>query len=149
MATEQEIKALLRLAYEARPHDPLQEINMSSAGQGAVMHFLFEQREPVTAGQIAQALHGTTARTAVILKKLEAKGMIMRKHGEADARTIVVQLSDAGQAEELRHQREVLRYAGALIDEIGFERMLAFMETAREIREVMRDLSASSPKDQP
>ena len=76
MATQEDIERLFALFCEAHPQDSLREMDKTSAGQGAVLRYLASVEEPVTSGQIAQALGGSTARMAVLLKKLEAKGLI-------------------------------------------------------------------------
>ena len=94
----------------------------------------------MTSGKIAKELHGSTARMAVLLKKLEAKGLIIREPGVKDARTTVVRLSDQGWQKVEAVQHEVYQVLGTLIDEIGMERMLTFAETAKEIRSVCERL---------
>ncbi len=74
MATQEDIERLFALFCEAHPQDSLREMDKTSAGQGAVLRYLASVEEPVTSGQIAQALGGSTARMAVLLKKLEARG---------------------------------------------------------------------------
>lgn len=133
MATQEDIERLFALFCEAHPQDSLREMDKTSAGQGAVLRYLASVEEPVTSGQIAQALGGSTARMAVLLKKLEAKGLISRTPGENDARTTVVRLSQAGWEKVNVVQRDIYQILGTLIDELGLGRMLAFAETAKEI----------------
>ena len=131
MATQEDVRRLFELFCEAHPRDSLREMDKTSAGQGAVLRYL---------SMVAKALHGSTARMAVLLKKLEAKGLIIREPGVNDARTTVVRLSDQGWQKVDAVQHEVYHVLGTLIDEIGLERMLAFAETAKEIRSVCERL---------
>lgn len=142
MANQDDIEQILTVLCKVHPHDVLHEIDRTSEGQGAVLHYLARQNEPVTAGQVAKALHSSTARTTIILKKLQAKNLITRRSGEKDARTTVVALSEKG-IEEISCWRNQIYYCvNMLIDEIGMERLMAFAETAQDIRQVLEKLKA-------
>ena len=96
MATEEEVERLLWLMHEVHPQHSFKEVDKTSEGLGAVLRFLGHVEEPVTSGQIAQAMQVSTARMAVLLKKLEGKGLIIRETGVNDARTTVVRLRQRG-----------------------------------------------------
>ena len=71
---------------------------------------------------------------AVLLRKLEAKGLIVTGARASDARVTSVRLSEAGR-EAARQLRESLHeQIGYLADRLGEEKLVQFALTAREIQ---------------
>lgn len=138
MATREEIEKIALLLDESRPSKFMKKHNETNAGIGAVLRFLADSGQPMTAGSISQSINVSTARVAVLLKKMEAKGFICRQAGTVDARTVVVSLTESG-AEAAHKLRESLyRDIGILIDTIGTERLIEYTNISREIRSVMK-----------
>lgn len=133
MATEEEVEHFLQLMYEVHPQHSFKEVDKTSEGLGAVLHFLSRTEGSVTSGQIAQAMQVSTARMAVLLKKLEGKGLIIREPGVNDARTTVVHLSADGQEKVETMRKEIHAFVHQLIDAIGMERLEEFAAVSKEI----------------
>lgn len=145
MAEQKDIECLIRLMHEAHPHESLKKMDRTSEGLGAVLHYLARQDQPVTSGQIAQAMQVSTARIAVILKKLEGKKLIVREPGINDARTTVVYLSPRGESTVAQMRDDIYQLLGTLIDQIGLSRMTEFALISKEIHAVIKGLEP--PKD--
>lgn len=144
MATPAQIEELIEALRSAHPKALFQVMDETQAGIGAVLRFLYTSEETVTAGKIAEYMHVSTARVAVLLKKMAAKGLIIRQSAPGDARVTVVQLSQEGRAAVEAMRSAVRTRIGAAIDRIGMERMLEFAATARELEGVFRHPSASA-----
>ena len=110
------------------------------AGLGGVMRLLYMEKEPITAGAISEKLGISTARVAVLLKKLEAKGTISRLRDPADARKTLVQLTDSGMEWIQETWKKIRDQMGKMIDTIGEERLMEFIEVGIEIRKIMKEL---------
>lgn len=137
MATQGQIETLLEALSRARPSEHFQKIDKSYVGVRAILKHLNEGSDHATAGEISKALGVSTARVAVLLKKMVAKGLLEKQSDPADGRVVVIRLSRLGRdtAEQFRH--ELYARFGTLIDEIGMERMLEFAAISREIQMVM------------
>ena len=98
------------------------------------------EKEPITAGAISEKLGISTARVAVLLKKLEAKGTISRLRDPADARKTLVQLTDSGMEWIQETWKKICDQMGKMIDTIGEERLMEFIEVGIEIRKIMQEL---------
>lgn len=133
MATNEEIRRVLDLLHESKPKHAFKKLDDTTAGIGAVMRCLYKTDEPVTAGQISRILNVSTARVAVLLRKMESKGLIIKETGAADARTTVVRISDDGRKAHERIRAELYRDMGNIIDHIGMERMLEYIAISKEI----------------
>ena len=75
MATPEQIASILSQLVALHPADCFKPIDTANAGLGAVLRLLYLADQPVTAGTISEKLHVSTARVAVLLKKLVAKGL--------------------------------------------------------------------------
>lgn len=138
MATDEQIKKVFQEMVTLHPEKFLKHMNETQAGLGAVMRLLYMEKEPITAGAISEQLGISTARVAVLLKKLEAKGTITRLRDPSDARKTLVQLTDDGTAWIQKTWKEIRAQMGKVIDTVGEERLLDFFEVAREIQKVMQ-----------
>lgn len=134
MATREQIESILGEMAKLRPENFLRQLNRTQAGIGAVICLLNESRDTVTAGRISEVLHISTARVAVLLKKMEAKGLIAKAHDEADARVTVVRLTAQGQETARQMRGELCAQIGRVIDQVGEERVRDFISLALEIR---------------
>ena len=143
MATDEQIKKVFQEMVKLHPEKFLKHMNETQTGLGAVMRLLYTEKEPITAGAISERLGISTARVAVLLKKLEAKGTITRLRDPSDARKTLVQLTDAGRSWILRTWEEIRAQMGKVIDTVGEERLLEFVEIGREIQQIMHQCPES------
>lgn len=142
MATKKEIEAVLTLMHKTRPARSIREMNTIHMGIGAVIRYLHEKeaKSDVTAGEISEFLNVSTARVAVILSKMEKKGLITRSRGQKDARVTVVQLTQAGTDTAKEMQRQFEQQVEKAIDKVGCDRMLEFVSTMHELHEIFLPL---------
>lgn len=138
MATKEDIEKIAYLLNDARPTGFFQKIDETTLGIGAVLRLLYESNGALTAGAISQFMNVSTARVAVLLKKMVAKGLIKKEQGREDARTIVVSLTEVGQKTISKMREDVYRDIGTLIDTIGMERLIEYTRISKEICSVMK-----------
>ena len=138
MATQEEIRKISVLLDESHPAKFMKKHNETNAGIGAVLNFLHDSDKPMTAGSISKFMHVSTARVAVLLKKMEARGFISRQAGQEDGRTVVVQLTNAGREAVEKLLQSLHRDIGILIDTIGMDRLVEYTNISKEIRSVMK-----------
>lgn len=118
--------------------DFFERINVTTKGIAAVLGYLYETNETVTAGQISKFMNVSTARVAVLLKKMENKGLIIKETGTNDARTTVVRLSELGTKNAERLHNEIYSQISQMIDRIGMERLMEFIAVSKEIRSIIK-----------
>lgn len=142
MATKSQIEMVLREFKKIHPPHPvslLQRIDETQEGVGAVLCLLHESDETVTAGRVSEVLGVSTARVAVLLKKMAAKGLITKGHDPADARVTVVSLTEQGRESIREIEGELYRQTGLVIDRVGEERVLEFIAIAQEIQSALQN----------
>ena len=137
MATSEQIERILAELRASHPKELYQTMNEDQAGAGAVMRLLHESGETVTAGKIADFMGGSTARVAVLLKKMAARGLIVKETDPQDARVTIVRLSEKGRQSVEAIHTQLCSQIGNVIDKVGMERMLEFVSISRQIHDAL------------
>ncbi len=137
MATDNEIKTALELFHELRPQKTFSELNKNDIGLFAVMRYLHETGHEVRSKDISAALGMSSARMAILLKKLVAKNWIVKSAAKNDARAISVAISDEGQQVITEMKNKMFITMGKLIDEFGFEELKLLIVKMSRIRDIM------------
>lgn len=140
MATQAQIDQIISRMEQTKAGRLFDHVDRTKAGIGAVIRILHQAQCPVTAGAIAQIMGVSTARVTVLLKKLEAKGLIVRERDWLDARVTKVRLSEQGAQVDERLRAELSQKIGAVIDAVGMERMIEFATIANEIGQALREM---------
>ena len=131
MATDQQISNLLQQMAAAHPGEFYKHMGDTRAGIGAVLKLLYTADTSITAGMISDRLDISTARVAV------AKGLITKEKDPIDARVTIVKLTEYGR-ETIEHMwADVKAQMGKVIDEIGEDRLLEYIEINKEIRRIV------------
>lgn len=139
MATEEQIDKIIQIADAMYPTKLLKKMDTLKAGINAVLRLLDELEEPVTAGTISEYMHVSTARVAVLLKKMESKGLITRTSGTHDARVTIVRLTPYGEKTIQNIKQNMRKDIAQIIDEIGIERLKNAFEVMKEIRKIIEN----------
>jgi len=134
MASREQIERVLGRLESACRADFYRHVSETQAGIGAVLRLLYESDGPVTAGRISEVLQISTARVAVLLKKMAVKELIIKERDTADARVSAIRLSGQGEKAFTRMRDEMYRQLGLAIDAVGEERMMEFIAISEEIR---------------
>ena len=138
MATSEQIEFIEAELKKIHPVRFMKAINKTQAGIGAVLRLLYESENTVTAGSISEYMNVSTARVAVLLKKMVAKGLIEKENDAGDARVTVVRLSGYGRETVQNLKDDMYRELGEIIDKIGMERMMEFIRISGEIRDTLK-----------
>ena len=93
---KEQIDTLLKKMVEAKPFELFNQIDETNKGMGFILGFLYKTKGDVYSIDIANALDESTARIAVLLKKLEASELIIKSKCLCDARKIKVSLTEKG-----------------------------------------------------
>ena len=138
MPSQEQIQMVFEHIRDSHSGDFFERISETTKGIAAVLGYLYETGETVTAGQISKVMNVSTARVAVLLKKMENKGLIIKETGTNDARTTVVRLSELGIKNAERLHNEIYSQISRMIDSIGMERLMEFIAVSKEIRSIIK-----------
>lgn len=139
MASREQTERIIALLSESRPEEFYKTINENRIGIGAVLRILYEAEDTVTAGKISEELGVSTARVAVLLKKLAAKGLVVKERSADDHRVTVIRLSEYGEKMANDIRENLYRKTELVIDRIGIEKMEEFISISREIGNALLD----------
>lgn len=137
MATQEQIHRIFQKMRESHPREFFYHMDETQAGIGAVLRLLYMEKKPVTAGKISDTLGISTARVAVLLRKMESKGLIIKEKNPLDARVTIVSLTDMGTEMIKEAWKEIQEQMGKIIDTVGEERLLEYIEINNEIRQIV------------
>ncbi len=139
MATKEEVYSVLKLMHIHRPQRILEEISKQRIGYMAVLMFLSEVKKEVNSVDISKALEISSARMAVLLKKLEQKNLIQKKHSKIDARAIIIEITNEGEKIVAEAKDNLFNVTQKLIDEIGLDELKNVFENLNKINTILHE----------
>lgn len=137
MAKQEQVELVMEHMRKIQPYKFYKALSEGNAGIGAVLRYLNEAHKDVTAGDISEFLHVSTARVAVILKKMVSQELITKETDKSDARITIVRLSQKGEEKVKQINDDIYSQIDIVIDKIGMDKMMKFIEISSEIRKVM------------
>ena len=150
MATDKQVEEVLRAFSSSSQAQDFRgqhinmshiNINMQDAGMFGVLGLLSRSSAPLTAGDVSKELGVSTARVAVLIRKMVEKKLIRKEASASDARIVELKLAPHGREvlEEIQKQRTA--QLKLLIDKIGMERLMEYIEISKEIRTIAEPFS--------
>lgn len=127
----------LKELAKCKPNHIFERFNNMEKGIQFILLYLYEHNKEIIAGDLASSLKVSTARIAVLLKKMEKRDLIIRRPSAQDGRKTVVELTDLGRKTVEAMRKKALDKMERLIEEIGEEDILAFIRISLKIREFM------------
>jgi DNA-binding MarR family transcriptional regulator len=138
MASADEIQIIVREVESVKLEKVIKSLHETTAGIGAALRILYECGGSTTSGQLCETLGVSTARVAVLLKTMVAKGLISKDKNVLDARVTVVSLTPFGEETVQKMRDEMYKHINRLIDHVGFKRLEEFIAISKEIAEIMK-----------
>ena len=135
MVSKEDALRIIDMLKAGSPAAFFQQVDKTESGIFCVLQYAAESEKPVSAGEISRHMHVSTARVAVLLRKMESRGLICRTPSPDDARKVLVTVTASG-AETVRQLREnMLTFACAVFDRMGLDRMEQFAALALEMKQ--------------
>ncbi len=146
MATTEQIEYVMRELPKAHPANFFKVFNDANTGFGFALKLLYSAEDNrLSAGAISEAMGVSTARVAVLLKKMESKGLITRESDRADARVRVVCLSESGRTVAERMNCNIRNHISNVIDRVGMEKLVQLVELSVEVKTAMAENFSAPP----
>lgn len=142
MVTKEEARILIQRMADNRPKAFFKQFDDTNAGIGCVLRYLSEADRPVSSGEISEFMHVSTARVAVLLRKMAEKNLILKNGDPDDARKTMVTLSEHGMECVKEKQEEFLNVFCTVVDQVGKERMEQFIEISADIKKAVEETIA-------
>lgn len=139
MADKEQIEQIMARFGQSRPTqmEQAKQAGFQDNGMIGVLLLLHRSSQTVTAGMISKVLHISTARVAVLIRKMVDKELVVRETGAKDARVTEIRMTEHGREVIEAIQKERCEQLEEIIDQVGMERLLEYFDVADEIRSIM------------
>lgn len=138
MASEELINKFKNLITSVSP-DEFIEFRKNHQGIGFILMYLYRnQDKEVLSGELASKLNVSTSRISTLLKKIESKGMIVRKSSPTDCRLTIVEITQKGKEEVIKKQKEGEKMISKIIDYVGEEDLMEFFRISKKMKEACK-----------
>lgn len=127
----------LKELSKCKPNHVFERFDSMEKGIRFILLYLYEHNDDIIAGDLAFNLKVSTARIAVLLKKMEKKNLVIRYPSSQDGRKTVVKLTDLGRKTVENTKKGAIDKMERLIEEIGEEDIQDFIRISLKIREFM------------
>lgn len=110
----------------------------SGHGESGVLQILLENeknKKPLSSGDICAKMQLSSGRTALTLKSLELKRMIVRRADEKDKRRTLVKLTEKGKALAESTAKEVSAAVNKIVEKLGEKQASEFIGMLATISE--------------
>jgi len=129
----------MKVLYKMRKRKNPKRINDSLHGEQFVLAFLSRHDGRVIPGDISKEMGISSARVAAALNNLEVKGLISRSIDPSDRRRILVELTEAGRAQEVEHTKQIMEMLVRMIESLGEEDATVFLRILSKLAELAPD----------
>lgn len=137
MTKREEAMEVLDQLRTCVPRDFFTRLDELHKGTGFLLAYLDMAEGEVCAGDIAKEMNVSTARIAVILKKMENSGFILRQTAADDARKTVVTLTKLGRAWIQKTKDQMLNRVELLLERVDKEDVWEFIRLSQKIKAAM------------
>lgn len=142
MATQEQINELMLLFHAVQPPQNNHAASRNDQeGMLGVLIYLNRTNGTVTAGMISKAMHITTGRVSVLIRKMSDKGLIIRQRGKNDARVTEIRMTEKGQhiIDDLNAQRKA--QMAQLIDTLGMDQLKEYISLSQKVWQILTPLT--------
>ena len=131
MNENEEAQDYLKKLFESSPKSFIESMDDKSRGTFVLLKTLSETDKEVCAGDVSKMFGVSTARVAVVIKKLVKKGLVATATAEDDKRKVIIRITDSGRQEVNRIEDEMIDYMKVLVREVGQRDMNEFLGGCR------------------
>ena len=127
-------KKIIDKINKVNPFDFLNLIDKNGQGMNSILSYLKTKKEDVTAGELAIQLNVSTARIAVLLKKLEKLNMIVKKISPLDARVTIVEITKIGEKHIDEETKKSVSIMQKILKKVDPKEIEEFIRLATKIK---------------
>ena len=139
MATIEEINNIKRLIENNKSTHKFEKIQLHRMGIEGVLKLLYESDKPLKSIELCNKLNISSARMAVIIKKLESRELITKNISINDARVIQIELTNKGKIKYNELQDIFTSIASNISDNIGYNKLKEFTNIYLTIEQIIEE----------
>ncbi len=137
MADQVQINKVISLLESNKPIRVFDKIMSLDFGTFGVLKFLYEKEHGAISKEVCKHLNVSSARMAIIVKKLLSKGLIQKQNVENDARATRILLTQRGINICKRCQEKKAEKAEQLLELFDFEHLSQMFSDMKKVGEIM------------
>ncbi len=137
MAKKEEVLYALELFHNNRPQKIFDAVNRGEIGAFAVVKLLYEADKELTSADLCKHIKISSARMAVLIKRLEKKGLVVKTTSEVDTRAKILKLSEKGVALADKLKENMYETMGKIIDEFGLEELESMFTKLGKLKAIL------------
>lgn len=127
--------ALLRLGLKKKT-------NSFMHGEAFILNYLYDKGTGALPSELSAAMQSSSARVAMALKNLEAKGFIERRPDQKDRRRVIVTLTPQGKEDVVRGRARINRRMQRVIEAVGVEKAQEFLRILQDMLSAIAEMEA-------
>lgn len=117
--------------------DFINQLNMTDRGIHFILGYLEDAKGKVIAGDLAKHLNVSTARIAVLIKKMESRSLIRTYSSPEDARKTIIEITETGKKQVDAFKEELISGMERLIEVVGVKDIEEFIRISMKIKEAI------------
>ncbi len=138
MAEKEDILYALELFHKSRPQHVFDEMKNNDMGSFAVIKYIHEVGREVNSAEICKHLKISSARMVVLIRKLEAKNLVVKVNSTNDSRSKIIMLSDKGKETVKRMHDQMYKSAEKVVDEFGIEALKELFDNLNKLKTILK-----------
>lgn len=138
MSKEKNTDIIVEQIVSDKPFEWLQDMDQNNSGMLYLLFQLEKSNKSLSAGELARKLKVSTARIAVLLKKLEKYKWIKKFTSPKDARITLVDLTEKGKKYYHEQKHKLSSKLAQVIEKVGLKKFEKFMKLSNEINKVIK-----------
>ena len=131
------INELLKIIAEKNPFKFLEDLHNQNSGKLFILKYLYDNKKDAKAGELAKELKVSTARVAMLLKKLESSKYIKRYNDPKDARITMVSLTKEGEKYIVKKMETLTDKLKKVVKAMGITKVEDFVKVALTISVIL------------
>ncbi len=139
MAKKEDVYLALEMFHSHRPQKTVEELYKSEIGSLAVLKHLHKINGEAKSVDISKIMGISSARMAVLLKKLESRGLIVKSESKTDARAVMIKLSEKGENFVGNLKERMYGTMEKIVDEFGIERLTNMLMDLSKINKILEE----------
>lgn len=140
MNIKEKAKNLSKSIIINKPFEVFNILDESTQGMKSVLLYLNEVKNKVSAGELSKKLKVSTARIAILIKKLLKNSYINKENDKKDARITIVSITEKGKEFIKKEKEKMINLVEELIKKIGIEDLETFLTISLKIKNVTNNL---------
>ena len=139
MSTKKQAIEIFEKLKQNKPSEFFDEMNTLNSGMRFILICLYDAKSEIYASTLSEKMKISRARVAILLKKLLAKNFITKQMSPTDSRKEVLKITPMGINAVEEGKKQIINHIEVLIDNIGIEKLNAFIDIASEIQAVVKN----------